>query len=458
VEVSLQEIARALNGDIRGSQVLAPGPGHTAEDRSLSIALSDKSSDGFVVKSFANDDWRLCKDYVLEKLGLPKFQPKSRQHNSEDIARLIQEAVASQRNTSNKAFVAAYDYRNHEGILLYQVLRYENPKRFGHRQPDGHGGWIYKGAHKRVVYRWPELIKYPNATVFVAEGEKDADRLSSLDLCATTVASGKWTDDCVNALAGRHCWILEDNDEAGRKKALEAATRLHAVAASVKIVRFPSLPNGGDVSDWLDLGRTKDNLEDFCYSTPDWQPESSLSYPSGPTQPRIVDHGQHRDRSVHDWADPDWSLLDTQRGSLPEFPLEAFSSQLQQVVERTCNGAGVTPAHVAVPLLGISSGLIGYSRRIKATASWVQPATCWTALVGYSGTGKTPGHNVTRRAAKEVERLGKKDEGERKRNHETKEVAAKAAYDNWKRQVKEATETGLAPPNMPEAAIDRCIV
>ena len=47
--------------------------------------------------------------------------------------------------------------------------------------------------------------------------------------------------------------------------------------------------------------------------------------------------------------------------------------------------------------------MICRDRRLKATASWFQPATCWTALVGYSGTGKTPGHTVTRRAAKEVE-------------------------------------------------------
>src|SRR5262249_25115927 len=104
--------------------------------------------------------------------------------------------------------------------------------------------------------------------------------------------------------------------------------------------------------------------------------------------------------------------------------------------------------------LGITSGLIGYSRRVKATTSWYQPATCWTALVGYSGTGKTPGHNVTRRAAKQVEQLRKKDEEKRRRDHETKQQAAKAAYDEWKRQVKEAIEAELPPPEMPEDAVD----
>jgi putative DNA primase/helicase len=135
-------------------------------------------------------------------LGLPRFQPKAR-HNGDDIARIIQQAVASQCNTSEKAFTAAYDYRNQGGDLLYQVLRYDNPKRFGHRQPDGHGDWIYKGTHKRVIYRWCELLKYPSATAIICEGEKDANNVAALGLCSTTVASGKWTDDCVNALTGR---------------------------------------------------------------------------------------------------------------------------------------------------------------------------------------------------------------------------------------------------------------
>jgi len=42
-----------------------------------------------------------------------------------------------------------------------------------------------------------------------------------LGACATTLSgSAKWTDETVAALAGRDCLILEDNDEAGREKAL----------------------------------------------------------------------------------------------------------------------------------------------------------------------------------------------------------------------------------------------
>jgi hypothetical protein len=311
--LSLQQIARALNGEIRGDQVAAPGPGHSAGDRSLSVKVSD-SGDDIVVHSFAGDDPIECKKYVREKCGI-QFKPNGR-HSSEDIARMLHDAVASERREPKAKPVAIYDYTDMDGKLLYQVCRYERPKRFGHRQPDGHGGWIYKGTHRRVLYRWPELLQYPAATALVTEGEKDADNVAALGICATTVASGKWTDDCVQALAGRDCWILEDNDDTGRKKALEAAKLLHPVANSVKIIRLPGLAEGEDISDWLDAGHTRQDLEHVCYSTPDWEPESASSSstlrpepPSPPTpevsspskaeekpkQPTILSYRRHRD-------------------------------------------------------------------------------------------------------------------------------------------------------------------
>ena len=104
---------------------------------------------------------------------------------------------------------------------------------------------------RRVLYRWPDLVKYPEATVFFCEGEKDTDRLASLGHCATTVASGSWTPECVDALKGRHVFILEDNDEKSKKRAFAAATALHGVAAGLRIVQLSDRPflndNGPDV-------------------------------------------------------------------------------------------------------------------------------------------------------------------------------------------------------------------
>ena len=66
----LAKIAQALGGDARGFDVLAPGPGHSREDRSMSVRPDEGAPDGFLVHSFAGDDPIACKKYVIEKLGL----------------------------------------------------------------------------------------------------------------------------------------------------------------------------------------------------------------------------------------------------------------------------------------------------------------------------------------------------------------------------------------------------
>jgi hypothetical protein len=71
--LSLREIARALGGEVSGQHVLCPGPGHRSpRDRSLQVTLS---STGFLVHSFAGDDWKICRDHVQSRLGLPPWEP-----------------------------------------------------------------------------------------------------------------------------------------------------------------------------------------------------------------------------------------------------------------------------------------------------------------------------------------------------------------------------------------------
>lgn len=74
--LEVRAIARALGGDVAGrNTVLAPGPGHSARDRSLSIKLDPNAPDGFLIFSHADDDWKSCRDYVRERLKLPAWEP-----------------------------------------------------------------------------------------------------------------------------------------------------------------------------------------------------------------------------------------------------------------------------------------------------------------------------------------------------------------------------------------------
>jgi hypothetical protein len=278
---NLQALAKALGGEVSGSQVLAPGPGHSVVDRSLSVKLDSGAPDGFVTHSFAGDDPIACRDHVRTKAGLEPFKPNGagrRRASDNAIERALMAAMAKQSAGKPKGrIVAKYDYTDSDGTLLYQVLRLE-PKSFRQRRPDGEGGWIWQLDEHRVIYRWSELLKYPDATVFVCEGEKDADRVASLELCATTVAGGRWTKECVQALAGHDVIILQDNDEPGRKKALAAAQALYGSAKTIRIVGLPDLPDKGDVSDWLDADpRRAEKLAEICFEVAEWVPSPAAN-------------------------------------------------------------------------------------------------------------------------------------------------------------------------------------
>jgi RecA-family ATPase len=292
VGIDLQSLAQALGGEVSAGQVLAPGPGHSKADRSLSVKLDASAPDGFIVHSFANDNPIECKDFVRAKLSLPAFKPNGnggrRRASTADISNMLAAAMESIESEPAGRVVAAYDYTDDQGELLYQVLRYE-PKDFRGRRPDGNGGWIPNAGERRVLYRLPELLKYPDACVFICEGEKDAGRVASLDHCAVAVAFGKWTDECIQALTGRDVLILEDADKAGRKKALAAAAALYGTANTIRIVRLPGLTGeqkNKDVSDWLDADtRNASKFADVCFEASLWTPEKNNSSNSTDADP-----------------------------------------------------------------------------------------------------------------------------------------------------------------------------
>ena len=78
LSLTAKQLARLIGGnalsrDSRGREgAHGPGPGHGHGDRSMVVRIDPASPDGFVVYTFSpRDDWRACKDYVRERLGLP---------------------------------------------------------------------------------------------------------------------------------------------------------------------------------------------------------------------------------------------------------------------------------------------------------------------------------------------------------------------------------------------------
>jgi len=176
-----------------------------------------------------------------------------------------------------KEIVATYDYLDENGNLLHQTVRFE-PKEFRQRRPGKDGNWIWdlKGI-KPVIYQLPRVKEAidKGETIFLPEGEKDADNIvSHLGLVATTspMGAGKWRQGYAQLLSGaKEVVVIADNDPPGQRHAQAIAASLLAVQVPTKLIEMPSA-DIKDISAWISAGLTADQLKEIIGGLPPYEP------------------------------------------------------------------------------------------------------------------------------------------------------------------------------------------
>ena len=187
---------------------------------------------------------------------------------------------------------AIYDYENPDGTLFLQVVRTisGNP-RFRQRRKagaaSGHGASKTSQATTAVLYRLPGLRASGHETVWITEGEKDADRLHERTADRdnrTSAGAGKWRDEYAAEFRDKHVVVLarQRPSRPGPRRPY-VARHLIGVAASVKVLLLPGLPPKGDVSDWLDAGNTIEELQRLAREAPEYEA------PTDPPPPPPID-------------------------------------------------------------------------------------------------------------------------------------------------------------------------
>jgi RecA-family ATPase/5S rRNA maturation endonuclease (ribonuclease M5) len=267
--LSLQQLAAALGGEVSGDQVLAPGPGHNQKDRSMCVKLG---FDDYIVHSFAGDDWKLCRVYIDEKIGIPKWEPKKVVNDT--IVRMSDRVRKPKAKAGSTP--ATYIYKLADGTPYLRVVR---P---GFYQSHWSGSTWISGAPKglKIPYRLPELLAAQHNDVLIVEGEKDADNVAALGFTVTTNSggAGKFTSELAEYFKNKNVYILPDNDEAGADHARQVAVTLRDVARSIHIVKLYGLPTKGDVSDWIEAGGGADQLANILRNAPKYE-EDDQSLP-----------------------------------------------------------------------------------------------------------------------------------------------------------------------------------
>jgi Family of unknown function (DUF5906)/CHC2 zinc finger len=140
-------------------------------------------------------------------------------------------------------------------------------------KPDGYVDIPYLGA---VDPFDRELL---NDLIYWPEGEKDVETLGSAHLPAFTFGgTGDGLPEAAREyVAGQHIVILADNDERGRRHAEQKAALALEVAASVRVVHFPELPEKHDVSNWLGAGHNAEELDCLARKTPVCTPSPGIA-------------------------------------------------------------------------------------------------------------------------------------------------------------------------------------
>ena len=170
---------------------------------------------------------------------------------------------------------SAYFYYDKSGVQVAKKACYRNPdgsKTFCWFHLEN-GEWV-KGLNGIDVplYNLPSILN-ATETVYIVEGEKDADSLQKMGYIATTSPHGaghKWDAKNYNKFfKNKDVVILADNDDVGRDHAKDIAICVSGVAKSVKLIPSENiccdLKEHGDISDIIEsLG--EEEAKDLLYA------------------------------------------------------------------------------------------------------------------------------------------------------------------------------------------------
>jgi hypothetical protein len=321
---------------------------------------------------------------------------------------------------------ATWRYDAPDGTPLGVIARWDTPQgkvvRPISRTTPG-TGWVQAGMPcPRPLYRLPELIAGgPSERIFVTEGEKAAEAVRAFGFVATTsphgaksAAKADWSP-----AEGRHVIILPDRDDPGLAYA-EEVHRLcvKAGASSVRIVRlwdrWTDLRTHGDMADVV---AGHDGSLEVLRQELDALVEESSRSDDGPTSYR-------------------------------PFPVEALPHELRSFVAAASKAIGCDPCYVALPLLSGMAAAIGNSRRIELKSTWKEPAILWTAIVGESGTAKSPAMEAALRWVRKRQATALVEYKRKAKEHKDAMAAHRRAMTEWNNGAKEG-----APPQEPEPPV-----
>ena len=133
------------------------------------------------------------------------------------------------------------------------------------------------------------------------------------------------------------------------------------------------------------------------------------------------------------------------------FPTDALPEPIRGFIVDGAKAIGCDPSYLALPMLASLAGAIGNTRRVRLKRGWDAPAIIWTAIVGESGTSKTPAFKLVMKPIRDRQRKCLEAHAEAMKHYEADLAQYERALSAWKR-AKTTDEPPPEKPTPPEAS------
>ncbi len=161
-----------------------------------------------------------------------------------------------------------WQYQDEDRQTVFVKQRYkvgESGKTYRLYKVDSDGRRSTSLGDARIVpYNLPALLdaKTAGRNIFLVEGEKAADAITSIGMIATTAhtGAGSWPEAITEYFAGAQVIILPDNDVPGWQYAHKAAQAILPIAKSVKVVDLGLQGQGDDAYEFIEAGAGREKL------------------------------------------------------------------------------------------------------------------------------------------------------------------------------------------------------
>jgi hypothetical protein len=199
----------------------------------------------------------------------------------------------------------------------------------------------------------------------------------------------------------------------GRKYADTVAGLLAKLtpAPVIRVVELPDLPDSGDIVDWI-------------------APHGDAVEPND-MRAEIEELAQ----AVELWRPGDADDL-----AYRPFPVDALPEPIRGFVDAGARAIGCDPSYLALPLLAAMAAAIGNTRRLELKRGWSAPPILWGAIVGESGTSKTPAFRLVMQPVRERQRKALERHAEEMKKYEADLARWEKDMAAWKRDKNAASD------------------